>query len=541
MSELAANSTQIRNARAREAGLAAVAELSSDPTGLIKYQSQGRVAVIGNANAIEIAARLDRNLQPQVLLLEEAGETNTQVLAVGERRVHIEGYLGAFKIRLGEEGAADMETVSVDLILDLSPTPILSMVMKPPGYFAPALEDGALAGVMDELAQMVGSFEKPRYFAYDPSVCAHGRSGTTACRRCIDACPAEAITSLAESIEVDSNLCQGGGVCATVCPSGAISYNYPGASDTLVRIKTLLRHYEQQGGQDPLVVFVADGDAEPTSLQQGNLLPVVVEELASVGLEVWLSTLAYGARAVLLLDDGTAPGAVLRAIEEQVEVTGEILAAMGYAPDAVRVITPVDLSTDFAELMAEIAGAGFSGIGGKRQTAYLAIDHLYDQATRPKPLANLSVGAPFGTAYVTEKDCTLCFACVGACPGKALQAGEGDPQLRFIEANCLQCGMCTRTCPENAIWIMPRLLFDRPARHKLRILYEEEPFCCTSCGKPFATRSVIDSMFAKLQGHWMFQDERARKRLTMREDCRVVDAVQDPDAMEAGINGQKLQ
>jgi len=101
--------------------------------------------------------------------------------------------------------------------------------------------------------------------------------------------------------------------------------------------------------------------------------------------------------------------------------------------------------------------------------------------------------------------------------------------------------MCTRTCPENAIWITPRLLFDRPARHKLRTLYGEDPFCCTSCGKPFATHSVIDSMFSKLQGHWMFQDERARKRLTMCEDCRVVDAVQDPDAMEAGINGQKLQ
>ena len=440
MSELALNATRIRNARARQAGLAAVAELSTDPTGLIKYQSQGHVAVIGNANAIEIAARLDGNLQPQVLLLEEAGETNTQVLAVGERRINIEGYLGAFRIRLGEEGAADMETVSVDLILDLSPTPILSVAMKPPGYFASALEDAVLDGVMDELSQMVGSFEKPRYFAYDPSICAHGRSGITACRRCIDACPAEAITSLAESIEVDSNLCQGGGVCAAVCPSGAISYNYPGASDTLVRIKTLLRHYEQQGGQDPLVVFVADGEGEPISPQQGNLLPVVVEELASVGLEVWLSTLAYGARAVLLLDDGAAPGAVLRAIEEQVAVTREILAAMGYASNAVRAITLPDLSTDLAGLMPEIAGAGFSGIGGKRQTAYLAVDHLYSQAKRPKPLANLPAGAPFGTAYVTEQDCTLCFACVGACPGKALQAGEGEPQLKFIEANCLQCG-----------------------------------------------------------------------------------------------------
>ncbi len=541
MSEQIANSTERRNAKARQAGLAAAAGLSIDPTGLIKYQSHGHVAVIGGANAIEIAAHLEGKLQPRVLLLEGTDGTGAQVLKLEGRTIDIQGYLGAFTIKLGDEKEANTETVDADLILDLSPSPIMNMAMKPPGYFAPAGDDEALESVIEELAQMVGSFEKPRYVEYDASICAHGRSGKMACSRCIDACPAEAITSLAESIEVNSNLCQGGGICATVCPSGAISYNYPAASDTLLRIKALLRVYTEQGGQDPCIVFVSDADGQPPALQQGNLLPVVVEELASVGMEVWLSTLAYGARSVLLLDAGATPPAVLHAMEEQIRAAGEILTAMGYDSDAVRVITSSELAGDIAVLMPEITTAGFSAVGGKRQTAYLAIDHLFDQAIRPKPMANLSTGAPFGTAYVEEQSCTLCFSCVGACPGKALQAGEGEPKLRFIEANCLQCGMCTRTCPENAIWITPRLLFDRSARQKLRTLYEEEPFCCTSCGKPFATRSVIDGMLSKLQGHWMFQDERARKRLTMCEDCRVVDAVQDPDAMESGINGQILQ
>ena len=115
MSEQAVDSNEIRNARARQAGLAAVASLSTDPTGLIKYQSRGRVALIGDANAIEIAERLNENLQPQVLLLGDAGETNAQVLDVADREVHIGGYLGAFRISLGEEGAADTETVAVDL------------------------------------------------------------------------------------------------------------------------------------------------------------------------------------------------------------------------------------------------------------------------------------------------------------------------------------------------------------------------------------------------------------------------------------------
>ena len=153
-------------------------------------------------------------------------------------------------------------------------------------------------------------------------------------------------------------------------------------------------------------------------------------------------------------------------------------------------------------------------------------------------MAVLSAGAPFGTADVDAHACTLCFSCVSACPGKALQTGgEGVPQLLFIEENCLQCGMCTRTCPEDALWITPRLIFDAESRSRKRKLHEEPPFLCTSCGKPFATRSVIDNMLNKLKGHHMFQSERARRRLTLCEDCRVIDIVQDPDALNGGLDG----
>jgi ferredoxin len=117
-----------------------------------------------------------------------------------------------------------------------------------------------------------------------------------------------------------------------------------------------------------------------------------------------------------------------------------------------------------------------------------------------------------------------------------LTAGEGVPQLQFIEENCLQCGMCTQICPEDAISISPRLLFDPAPRKARRKLHEEAPYLCTSCGKPFATRSVIDNMLEKLKGHYMFQDERARRRLTMCEDCRVIDIVQDPDAINGDLD-----
>ncbi|NNF95510.1 MAG: hypothetical protein HKM94_01125, partial [Halobacteria archaeon] len=94
---------------------------------------------------------------------------------------------------------------------------------------------------------------------------------------------------------------------------------------------------------------------------------------------------------------------------------------------------------------------------------------------------------------------------------------------------------------EDAIWISPRLLFEREARSRPRVLYEEPPFSCVSCGKPFATHSVITNMLAKLEGHWMFQNERAKRRLMMCEDCRVVDIAQDPEAMGQGFETHHRQ
>jgi ferredoxin len=94
---------------------------------------------------------------------------------------------------------------------------------------------------------------------------------------------------------------------------------------------------------------------------------------------------------------------------------------------------------------------------------------------------------------------------------------------RFDEAACVQCGLCQQTCPEKGISLRPQLDF-RAATARARVLKEEEPFCCISCGKPFGVKSSIERVAAKLEGkHWMF--ENSAKRLDvikMCADCRVV-------------------
>ena len=170
---------------------------------------------------------------------------------------------------------------------------------------------------------------------------------------------------------------------------------------------------------------------------------------------------------------------------------------------------------------------------GKREAIYRALDHLVAQLAPPAAPVELPAPAPFGEVAIDASQCTLCMACVGACPGKALQDGSNRevPEVFFIEANCLQCGACAITCPEDAVSLHPRLLLDHESRIRSRSLNRDQPFACIDCGKPFAPTSVINKMLDKLAGHHMFSNQRALDRLKKCEDCRVVDIFDDPAAM----------
>jgi formate hydrogenlyase subunit 6/NADH:ubiquinone oxidoreductase subunit I len=117
------------------------------------------------------------------------------------------------------------------------------------------------------------------------------------------------------------------------------------------------------------------------------------------------------------------------------------------------------------------------------------------------------------------------MACVGACPEAALLDSKEAPQLKFIERNCVQCGLCEKTCPEGAISLTPRLLLGSEAKSAV-VLNAAEPYACVRCGKPFATRQMIENMVGRLRSHSMFATGDALNRLQMCADCRVIDMME---------------
>jgi ferredoxin len=177
--------------------------------------------------------------------------------------------------------------------------------------------------------------------------------------------------------------------------------------------------------------------------------------------------------------------------------------------------------------LAVRAPATFHWTADKRATIALAVEHLLAHAPTPQSLIPLSAGAPFGTIEVNRDACTMCLACVGACPeGALLDNPQADaPQLRFIESKCVQCGLCAATCPEDAITLLPRLAVNDEARSP-RLLNEAAMFNCVRCGKPLGTQKMIGNMLAKLASHSMFSAPGALDRLKMCADCRVIDMME---------------
>ncbi|MCA3239234.1 MAG: 4Fe-4S binding protein [Curvibacter sp.] len=455
----------------------------------------------------------------------------------------------------GVAGAIDFtrdpqsDSDTFDLVLDLRSTAAFTQHAKPQGYFQ---WNGADTRALIALRGLVGEFEKPKFFSYKHKLCAHSRNEKTGCNACIDVCSASAISSEKErqQIKVNPNLCVGCGACTTVCPSGALTFAYPRASEQGVKFKTLLSSYQRAGGREPALLLHSQEGGTKLINELGRaarvnaevrgvparVIPVPLWHTASMGLDVWLTAVAYGARNVwVLMTDEEAPQ-YRDAVRAQMDVAQAILSGLGYQGQHFRLLHARD-ARDLADLDAALQSppaqgvgktAGFAVQADKRATLELALDHLVEQApARPELIALPAQGSPLGALAINKDACTMCLSCVNACPASALQDNPNAPQLRFIEKNCVQCGLCAKTCPEQAITLVPQLRLT-PQRKEAVVLNEMQPYACIRCSKPFGTLKAIEAMLGKLAGHAMFQGE-ALERLKMCGDCRVIDIYSNPN------------
>ena len=534
-----------RDALARQAALRAANDFPDvEASVTVDYRSHGRTLVVGSArDALPLADRLAGTLSVTVLLLDEPDGQLRLYPVHAAQTVAVAGWLGAFEARWRAAGQPVGEG-RFDLVLDLCPARLIASHQRPHGYYAPGPDEAARLAAVESLLDMVGDFEKPKYFSYKERICAHGRNGIHACTACVDICSAGAIASDGNRVKVNPYLCAGCGACGTVCPTGAMSYVYPPVPFTGKRIQAALRAFREAGGAQPVLllhdasgadIIARLGDSVP-----GRILPFSLHHVASTGIDVWLAALAYGAAGVAILTTGDEAPQYVQALGEQMAIAQAVVDGLGYAGPHFQLLqlgsSPVDAAQELALALrhaprgdAPATPALFHLAVDKRNTLDYALDHLHRHAPQQPLHISLPVKAPFGALAIDRQACSLCMSCVGACPAAALQDGQGAPQLRFIEKNCVQCGLCANTCPETAISLVPRMSFD-PARMNAVVLNESQPFHCIRCSKPFGTLHMVENMLGRLGSHPAFAAN--LDRLRMCGDCRVIDMMTPSDEMQ---------
>lgn len=537
------------------AALIAEAALELTPATSVTMESKGVLLVLGrDERAIQAAKKLAGRLSPTVVIAGRGddipapalmdvpvfrGKIKSATGRLGEFRVEVENFAPAKPSARSVLVFADASGVGVsecDLILDLRGVAALFPGgEKRDGYFHP--DPGNPAQVADallKLADMVGTFEKPRYIAYDGTICAHSRSQKIGCRRCLDVCPTGATAPEGDGIRYDPHVCAGCGLCAAVCPTGAAAYQLPAGDGIYERLRVLLGTYFKAGGKEPVLLVhspdrggeILDALARFGDGLPARVLPFPVNQSTQVGLDFLFAALAYGVARIVIL---TTPDRDRNAepFAREIGLAATVMAGLGYGEGRAAIMETADPDelAKYLDGLAPAQGpkpAEFKIMGRKRQVMTPALAHLHAHAPKPLDVLPLPDGAPFGAIKVDVAGCTLCLSCVGACPANALKDNPTEkPQLSFLEANCVQCGLCRVTCPEKVITLEPRLSF-LPSARAHQVIKEEEPFQCIRCGKPFGARSSIERIAEKLKAHPMFAGEGALERLKMCDNCRVV-------------------
>jgi len=536
------------------AALLAEAAVEIPPVPALTMRSEGACIVYGHdETAVEAVRQLNGRLDVTLLL---TGRDEVMPPRVREAPIYrgsirsAQGHLGAFDLIVDDyapasassRGVLDFEvgrdgaSLRFDLILDLSGgAPLFPGAERRDGYFRPDPgHPAAVQRALFDLNDMIGEFEKPRYVDFTAALCAHSRSRKTGCSKCLDVCPTSAIRPDGDHVAIDPYVCGGCGLCHSVCPTGAAAYALPPIAALAARLRALLSTYRVAAGSDPVLLIhdTSHGDELIAAIARhgrglpARVLPFALNEVTQVGFDLLALAFAYGATQVGILAPPEKQDE-LGALAGQVEFSEAMLQGFGFGGRRLQIFVEADpdaVETALYDLsrFPPIEGGQFLPLGEKRGLLRLAVSELHKIAPEPRDIVPMPPGAPFGAVEIDAAGCTLCLACVGACPTGALLDNPDTPQLRFQEDACVQCGLCKATCPEKVITLSPRLNFTTAGMTAV-VLKEEPPFHCVKCGKPFGVKSSIERIVEKLAGkNWMFDTDARVRLIQMCADCRVV-------------------
>ena len=134
----------------------------------------------------------------------------------------------------------------------------------------------------------------------------------------------------------------------------------------------------------------------------------------------------------------------------------------------------------------------------------------------------LKMASPLGKVTLDKATCTGCGLCALECPSRALaDAVNGETevyQLLFKHNLCIACGLCAEVCPEQCLHLERTLELDHVGQPAV-VLFESSLGRCSQCTTPFAPRSMLANLGARIRGQGRIADQ-----LDLCPACRLKNA-----------------
>jgi ferredoxin len=304
--------------------------------------------------------------------------------------------------------------------------------------------------------------------------CVHTLTANGSCQACVQACPHEAWILDDAALALDTDRCDGCGLCASACPEGAI---------------LIEREPAVWAGPEAAVAFAAcDRTGLPSTV---GVIPCV----HALGLRDLLRLYRLGVRQLLVSqgDCSACPRGGAEPLERRTEQINLALASHGLRSLVVRRL-PASVWLEEGRRRAKEAtrpsvsrraflrrsasrpvaqGLRLAGLLDDERERYVAAGELLPDALAPGGLL------PWVPA-IDQDRCNGCDACAKLCPHGAISLEHDDQGLRYniAAARCSGCGLCVDACDQDAVTVIP---WQAPAQREVGLSSNR----CRACGAPF--------------------------------------------------------
>lgn len=312
----------------------------------------------------------------------------------------------------------------------------------------------------------------------DADACVYAFFEQADCHACVDACPTRAWVLGDDSLGLDTDACDGCGLCIPACPGGALHIHFP----------WVIRHFAGR----MIALFACE---QSTIKSNEGALPCI----HSLGLRQLLLLYNSGIEHLLIATAECADCTRHQSsgIHQRIEQLNKLLHERSNPPMKIlqrseQVWMRIFSTNETVSSGTQLSRRNFLRGGGELiRHQLLVADPLNLPECRTVPSGQLlpevangeKVSWPW-TPRLDENLCNGCDACIKLCPTNALQLIQGEeeeenlPSYRLNPSYCTGCGICATVCELQAITIHSWSL---SSDHMIDLTEKR----CTACGNSF--------------------------------------------------------